>query len=330
MTKIIIDALGADEGPDMVAEALLLARKERDFDAVLVGPKKKLAGALSGLNRLEFMDTDEYIRNDESPVLAIRKKKNSSHVVGMTRLNEEGDVFLSAGSTGALLAGGYFIVKRIKGIDRACLAVSIPSPKGNTLLLDSGANMDTDPHTLYQFALLGQAYLEASGLKDRPRVGLLNVGSEEGKGDKRSLETYRLLKESTLNFVGNIEAREILDGACDILVTDGFAGNVALKTLEGAVMTMLSGLKGALGSSLKTKLGGLLIKSALKDFLKDYNYKDRGGAPLLGISKPVYKAHGNSTAHSFKSAILEALDYAESGVEAKIIQMMNDMEEGNE
>lgn len=318
MTKIIIDALGSDEGPSMAAEAVQLAMKEKEFEAVLVGPDNILKPYFKDYSNVEIIHTDVYIENTESPVKAIRKKKDASIVLGLNRLNEDGDVLLSAGSTGALLAGGYFITKRLKGIDRACLSVAIPNPKGGTVLVDGGANMDTSPEVLVQFAVLGHAYCKAALKIDNPRLALLNVGTEEGKGDKRSIETYELLKNSSLNFIGNVEAREILTGSCDVLVTDGFAGNIALKTLEGAVKVMLSGIKTAIYSSSKTKIAGFLLKDALKDLLKDYNFKERGGAPLLGVRKPVYKAHGNSSAEVFKVAILEALDYAESKVEDQI------------
>lgn len=326
MAKIIIDAFGSDEGPEMVANAVKLARQEKDFEAILVGPKEQMYPVLEGVDKVEFIHTENFIENTESPVMAIRKKKDASIVLALQRLNEEGDVLLSAGSTGALLGGGYFITKRLEGIHRACLAVWVPNPHGGTILVDSGANMDTSPEILYQFAVLGAAYSEADLGVERPRVGLLNVGSEEGKGDKRAIETYKLLKDSSLNFVGNVEARDILNGVCDVLVTDGFAGNIALKTLEGAASSLLGALKKSIYSSTKSKIGGWLIKDAMKEALKDYSLDNRGGAPLLGIKKPVYKAHGNSNAEVFKIAIMEALAYAESHVEDRIIRILAEKE----
>lgn len=320
MTKIIIDGLGADLGSAMVCDALKIALKQRKFEAVVVGPEKIFKDALSEYKeQLEFIDTEEYVTNEESPVFAIRKKKNSSIVLGLNRLNEDdADVILSAGSTGALLAGGYFITKRLQGFERACLAVIVPNPEGGTVLLDCGATMDTTPEILCQFAILGNAYAKYTLHRDNPRIGLLNVGLEEGKGDRRTSTTYQLLKEMPVNFIGNVEARSILEAHCDVIVADGYSGNIALKSIEGTAKTVLSALKKGILSGIKTKIGGLLLKSVFKDVLKDYNYKAYGGAPLLGIKKPLYKAHGNSSAETFALAINEALDFAESGMLQKI------------
>lgn len=326
MAKIIIDAFGSDQGPTMVANAVKLARQEKDFETILVGPEDQMKPILEGVDKVEYIQTENYIENEESPVMAIRKKKDASIVLGLQRLNEEGDVLLSAGSTGALLGGGYFITKRLEGIERACLAVWLPNPHGGTILVDSGANMDTTPEILLQFAVLGSAYSEADLGITRPRVGLLNVGTEEGKGDKRAVDTYKLLQDSSLNFIGNVEGRDILNGVCDVLVTDGFAGNVALKTLEGAASSLLGALKKSIYSSTKSKIGGWLLKDAMKEALKGYSLDNRGGAPLLGIRRPVYKAHGNSNAEVFKIGILEALAYAESHVEDRILKILAEKE----
>lgn len=318
--KLIIDALGSDEGAVMVAEATKLAMERRDFDVVLVGPKNQMEPILSSyLGRIEWIDTNEYIANDEHPVLAIRRKKQSSTVLGLQRLNESDcDGFLTAGSTGALLAGGYFITKRIAGIERACLAAVIPNAAGGTVLVDTGANMDTTPEILFQFGVMGAAYMSEVLGRDNPRVGLINVGAEPGKGDKRTQQTYELLKDSDLNFVGNIEARGLLDGNCDVLVADGFSGNVALKTLEGTAKTLFLEIKKGIYSSTKTKIGGALLKGVFKGVASTYDYKAYGGAPLLGTRKPLYKAHGNSGAQTFALAISELLHYASSRVEEKI------------
>lgn len=318
--KIIIDALGADQGPSMVAEAVAAAMQQREFDCVLVGPKAEMAATIDRFsNRIEVIDTDVRIMNEEHPVMAIRRKKNSSLVLGLNRLNEtDRGVFLTAGSTGALLAGGYFITGRLPGIERACIAAAIPNPKGETVLVDTGANMDTTPKIQLQFAHLGSAFVASKGKTDRPRVGLLNVGAEPTKGDKRAQETYELLSSSSLNFVGNIEARELLDGKCDVLVADGFAGNVALKALEGTAKTLFDEIKKGVYSSFLTKLGGALLKPVFRNLKETYNYKAHGGAPLLGVKKPLFKAHGDSDADTFRLAILEALDYAGQGVEERI------------
>lgn len=319
MTKIIIDAFGADEGPAMVARAVRMAREKRAFEACVVGPEASLS-LLNDLDGVEILPTDEYVTNEEAPTFAIRRKKNASIVLALHRLNEVGDVLLSAGSTGALLAGGYFITKRIKGMERLCLAPLIPRENGGLLLADAGATMDTTPEMLLQFAQITALYAERALGRANPQIGLLNVGTEAEKGDKRTQETYRRLEESGLHFIGNVEARDILTAPIDVLIADGFAGNVALKSLEGAARTLTQILKGALLQSFKTKLGAVLIKDALKEAMEPFDYRGHGGAPLLGARKPLYKAHGNSSAETFALAILEALDFAESGVIQRITE----------
>ena len=330
MTKMIIDALGSDQGPDMVAKAIAKSLQTRDFEGVFVGPKETFERYLSDYSsKMTLLETEEYIENSESPVHALRKKKSSATVLGLNRLNEEdARVFLSAGSTGALLAGGYFITKRLKGIDRACLAATIPNPSGGCLLVDTGANMDCTPSYLLQFAILASSYAKKTLGKKDPKVGLLNIGLEEGKGDKRSLETYDLLKESSLHFIGNVEARDILDPHCDILIADGFVGNTALKVLEGVAKTFMNLIQSSIYQSTKTKIGGLLLKDSLKEKLGVYDYKAYGGAPLLGLRKAIYKAHGNSTVDSFSLAISEAIDFAESFEPDEITQGIEEIENG--
>ncbi|MDD7433585.1 MAG: phosphate acyltransferase PlsX [Peptoniphilaceae bacterium] len=322
MTKIIIDCYGSDRGPSMVAEGVRLAREKRDFDCVLVGPESIMRTGLKDLTGIEFCDTEEYITNEEAPVMAIRRRKNTSNVIALNRLNEDGDVLLSAGSTGALMAGGYFITKRVPGMKRLCLAVILPNGNQGTLLCDVGASMDTTPQILHQFALAASAYAREVMHIDSPRIGLLNVGTEEEKGDLRSTEAYQLLKNSDLNFVGNVEARELLIPPCDVVISDGFAGNVAIKTMEGTASVLMHVLKKALKSGPLTMLGALLVKKALKQALKDYDYHQYGGAPMLGTRKPIYKAHGNSTAQTFALAISEALNYAESGASQRIFDAL--------
>ncbi|WP_071705654.1 phosphate acyltransferase PlsX [Murdochiella vaginalis] len=314
MTKLIIDALGSDAGPKMVASAIRSALSHRAFSCVVVGPSSVLSPTLKDLRQVEIVDTDVSITNDESPVFAIRRKKQSSLVLAFSRLNADGDVLLSAGSTGALLAGGYFLTKRITGMERMCLVPTIPHVNGGILLADAGATMDTTPAMLLQFAQISAAYAERALGKSQVKVGLLNVGQEAEKGDKRAVETHRLLEESDLRFVGNVEARDILFADCDVLVADGFAGNIALKSMEGTAKFALQTLKNVLYSNAKTKLGGLLIKKNLKQAFGALDYRAHGGAPLLGARKAIYKAHGNSTAETFALAIAEALDFAESGV----------------
>lgn len=316
MRKIIIDGLGADQGPEMVGQALALAMKKNpDFEAVLVGPKVDFAPFLEPYSeRIEWIETDQVISNDESPVMAIRRKKDASMVLAFQRLKaEDVHVLLSAGSTGALLAGATFITKRMKGVKRCCLAPILPNLGGRDIILaDAGANMDTTPEMLIQFAVLASAYArEALGIS-RPRIGTLSVGVEDHKGDERVRKTADLLRKTDLDYIGNVEARDLLDVGSDIVLADGFSGNIAMKTAEGIAEALFSLIKEAIMSGPLTKLGGLLLKDALKDRFKSLDYKRHGGAPLLGAQKPVFKAHGNSNPETFALAIQEALDYAKN------------------
>lgn len=322
--KIVIDALGSDKGYEMIASGLAMAMKKDDtFKAVLVGPENKIKEILKeekvDFSRLEFIDTDVYIENEDEPVRALRKKKNSTTVLGLNYINNEGaDGFISAGSTGALLAGSLFITKRINNVERAFLAAILPNGSKGMVLADTGANMDTSAQILYQFAQMASIYSERFLKISNPRLGLLNVGVEAGKGNKLSKETYNLLQASKLNFIGNIEAREVLNNACDILITDGFAGNVLLKSVEGTASTLIREIKSSIMSSFKTKIGGVLIKPAMKEVLAKYNSKEYGGAALLGVKVPIYKAHGNSDAGNFRNAILEFIDLINSKVVEEI------------
>lgn len=314
MKEIIIDALGSDLGPQMVRDALEIAGSKRDFKAKIVGPEDVFSDLIRNNKNFSLIACQDYITNDESPALAIRRKKNSSTVLGLEALNAGGDVFLSAGSTGALLAGGYFISKRLPGFKRACLAPVIPNLNGDLLMADVGASMDVDPKALFQFAELTSVYVGRVMHKDSPGIALLNIGSEADKGDKRARETYELLQDSELNFIGNVEARDIVTADVDIIITDGFSGNIALKALEGTAKVLLKLLKDTFMKNIKTKIAALMLKDDLKKTMSRLDYKAHGGAPLLGLRKALYKAHGNSDANTFALAIIEALDYAESGV----------------
>lgn len=314
MREIIIDALGSDAGPQMVRDAIIKARSKIDFKATIVGPEGFFSDLLDDYEDFSLIDCNSFITNDESPALAIRRKKDSSTVLALNKLNERGDVFLTAGSTGALLAGGYFISKRLDNCKRACLAPTIPNINGDLIMADVGASMDVDPETLLQFAKITSAYAEKVLNKKNPALGLLNIGSEADKGDKRSRETFELLSASKLNFIGNIESRDIISCQADVIISEGFSGNIALKAMEGTAKELLSILKKTLMQNAKTKLAGLLIKNDLKKALSNLDYKKHGGAPLLGVKKALYKAHGNSNADSFALAIEEAINFAESGL----------------
>ena len=324
--KILIDTFGADNGPKVLVDGAILALREKDFLPVFVGNEEEIEKLIDGrISKYEIINTDEYISNDEDPVRAIRRKKNSSLVLAYNKLKEEGyDGLLSAGSTGAILAGGIFISKRIEGIDRPSLATPLPTTGEYTLLMDTGANMDCKPAYLEEFAIMGKVFLENVVHIDKPKIGLLNVGVESHKGDKLTKEAYELLSESNLNFVGNIEARDLFSGKVNVIVADGFAGNVAIKTAEGVISLFKSQMKEILYKSFKTKLAGLAIKDDLSKQMGKFSSQNIGGVPLLGVKSYVYKAHGNSNDIAISNAILGLLDYINMDVIEKIQGELND------
>lgn len=308
--KLIIDTLGSDAGYKEIVAGVLEACEYTDSSYLLVGPeeeiRKQIEASEVSLERFEFIDTNEYIHNEDEPVKSIRRKKDSSIVLALNKLNEqEYDGFISAGSTGALLAGGLFITKRIDNVERAIIGAALPTKNGSTMLVDTGAVMDSTPEMQEQFALMGSVYAQRVLNVERPKVFLLNVGVEEGKGDIRTKKVFELLKNNKkINFQGNIEAREALSGNADVIVTDGFAGNILLKAIEGVAGLLFKEIKEGIMSSAKSKLGGLLVKDTFKQIANSYNYKEIGAAMLLGVNKPIFKAHGSSDAQAIKNAIL--------------------------
>ena len=320
--KLIFDINGGDNKAEIIKGAID-ASKEFDKEVILVGREDFIKENLQELDydkeKIEIINASENIENNEEPVLALRKKKDSSIVKAMTLLKEKkADALISAGSTGALLGGGIFLVGRIKGIKRGVLPTLIPGLKSNTLVIDSGANMDTSPELLEEFAVLGDIFLREYYKMESPRIGLLNVGAEEGKGNKLYKEAYQKLKESDFNFVGNIEARDIMNNDVDILVCDGFDGNVLLKSIEGVVdFATKSVFHGIARSDLDDK-----SKKAFTDFLmnkfKNLDAKEVGGTILLGIDGNIIKAHGNSDAKAIKNAAKYAIDIVESNIVEKI------------
>jgi glycerol-3-phosphate acyltransferase PlsX len=310
--RIAIDAMGGDHAPKSAVEGAVQAVKEYGVEVCLVGQASEIHKYLNEEdkknNKISIVDASEVVSNQESPVTAIKQKKDSSLVVGL-KLVKEGacHAFLSAGSTGAFLAGSLLKVGRIKGIDRPALSPLIPTTKGSCMIIDAGANADCKPKNLQQFAIMGSIYMEkVMGIKN-PRVGLLNVGSEEGKGNELTKQGFELLKGlKNINFTGNIEAREVAEGACDVCVCDGFAGNVLLKTTEGVAEAIFDILKGIFMESAATKVAALLLKKGLKSFKKKFDYKEYGGAPFMGIDGIMIKAHGSSDAKAFKNGIRQA------------------------
>ncbi len=312
--RIAIDAMGGDFAPkEMVQGGLIALQKDPRIELIMVGDEEKVAAELGSFrgdkSRIRIVHASEVIGFDEQPTMAIRKKKNSSIVLGLKLVKEkEADAFVSAGSTGALLAGGLFILGRIKGISRPALTVFVPTPKGNPMLLDVGANADVKPKNLQEFALMGSLYYEKIIGKSRPKVALLNNGSEEGKGSELTKEAYRLISEQkNINFIGNIEGRDVTEVVADVVVTDGFTGNVYIKTAEGIASIIMSTLKESFLSSTKGKIAGLLMKNNIKTLKSAFNSEEIGGAPFLGVDGVLIKAHGNSNAYAFSNAIFQAV-----------------------
>ena len=325
--KILIDTYGADNGAQATIEGAILAKQTRDFTPVFIGNEREIKLIIHDrIHDYEIIHTNEFISNDEDPVRAIRKKKDASIVLAYQKAKEAGyDGIISAGSTGALLAGGLFLAGRIDGIKRACLAAEIPSiDGGQSLLMDTGANMDCKPEYLYEFALMGSVFLKNVMGISNPSIGLLNVGVEEHKGNKLTKETYNLLKESQLNFVGNIESRDLFTGKVDILIADGFDGNIAIKTAEGVLKLMANQLKELIYKSRKNKIAGGLLKKDIKSLAQVFSTDKVGGAPLLGVKSYVYKAHGNTNEVAFSNAILGLMDYVETNTIEKIEGELND------
>lgn len=317
--RVIIDGMGGDNAPSEIVRGAIDALKEYDIDLLIVGKEDLIRAELKKYDykkeKVEILHADEVISNEEDPAFAIRRKKNSSLVVGMKALTEgKGDVIVSAGSTGAILAGGLFIVKRIKGIQRAALTSVYPTINGLSLLVDAGANTDSKPEYLQQFALMGSIYMEKVMGIDNPKVGLANIGTEEGKGNELAKTTYDLLKESNINFIGNVEGRDIPYGVADVIVADGFVGNMILKVTEGVALSLFGQLKDAFLKNTKNKIGALLLKSSLKELKSKIDYREYGGAPLLGTKQPIIKAHGSSDAYAIKNAIRQGINFVERDV----------------
>ena len=330
MIKVAVDAMGGDYAPSqMVAGAIAAANLRKDIQVVLVGRKEDVEKELSGKDyphdRIQIAHASEVIATEEPPVNAIRKKKDSSIVVGMNLVKKgEADAFVSAGSSGAVLVGGQVIVGRIKGVERPPLAPLIPTEKGVSLLIDCGANVDARPSHLVQFARMGSIYMEhVMGVKN-PRVAIVNIGAEEEKGNALVKETFPLLKACTdINFTGSIEAREIPHGGADVIVCEAFVGNVILKLYEGVGATLISKVKAGMMTSLKSKIGALLVKPALKETLKSFDASQYGGAPLLGLKGLVVKNHGNSKANEVCNSIIQCVTFKEQGINEKIKESLS-------
>lgn len=317
---IAVDGMGGDLAPKEVIAGCIEALNEfKDLKFLITGPEDLLNKELSNYeydkNLLSIIDAKEVISSNEPPVMAIRKKKDSSLNKALNLVkSKEADAIISAGSTGAFMAGALFIVGRIKGIDRPALAPIMPGKNSPFMIIDVGANAECKPDNLLQFAAMGKVYFEKILKKDNPSVGLVNIGAEEEKGNELTKAAYTLLKESNLNFIGNVEPRDIPTGDVNVLVCDGFVGNTVLKMYEGTAFTIFDILKEEIMSSFSTKIGGALLKPVFKNIKKKFDYKEYGGAAFLGVNGICVKAHGSSDKRAFKNAVRQCINYHNNNI----------------
>lgn len=323
--KIIVDAMGGDNAPSEICAGAIEAAEQFGYTISLVGRVEVILKTLADMGislpkGVEIVNAADVIGGEESPTRVVVEKKDSSMVVGLKLLADGGgDAFVSAGSTGALLSAATLIVKRVKGIRRAAMAPVVPTMTGNTVIIDCGANSECTPEYLLQFAFMGAFYSEKILGVSNPRVGLLNIGSEPTKGGELQVLTYNLLvSHSAINFVGNVEARDVMLGAVDVVVCDGFSGNVLLKAIEGTALFINGEIKKMFTKSIVTKAAAVAVKSGISEFKKKLDYRETGGTALIGISKPVIKAHGSSDALAIKSAIRQAAENAAGDVAGEI------------
>jgi len=337
--RIIIDAMGGDNAPEEIVRGALEAAKDFGVDITLVGKGEEILRVAErmGLNKfprgVEIVNATDVIDMDDDPTAAMRTKKDSSMVVGFTLLRDgRGDAFVSAGNTGAILAGATLIVKRVRGIRRAAMAPIIPNTSGGFILIDCGANSECTPEYLLQFAHMGSLYAQDALKLQSPRVGLLNIGSERTKGTTLQVEAYDLLEKAAadggLNFIGNVEPKEVMNGVCDVLVCDGFTGNVLLKALEGVAGFIMAELKALYLRNIVTKLSALVMKKHVGGLKAKLNPDTIGGTAMLGISKPVLKAHGSSNAMAIRSAISQAMSSVESNFADRLLENVDRMKIG--
>lgn len=319
--RLAVDAMGGDNAPkEIVLGAMKAIENYKDVHIVLVGDEKKIREHLTNEERIEILHTEEVILGTDEPVRAVRRKKTASMVLAAQQVADgHADACISAGNTGALMAAGLFIVGRIEGIERPALAPTLPTVGGEGfLLLDVGANADAKPEHLVQYAIMGSIYSEKARGISRPRVGLLNIGTEEKKGNELVRNTFELLKDADINFIGNVESRDLLDGAADVVVADGFTGNMVLKTIEGTAMSVFKMLKTALTSSFKSKMAAAVLKPDLAVLKNKMDYTEYGGAGLFGLKAPVIKAHGSSDANAVYNSIRQAREMVENDVSGTI------------
>ncbi len=340
--KIILDAMGGDLAPEAPVLGAIAASRDFGAQITLVGRGEEILAVMKkhGIRDLpegmEIAHADDVVDMHDDPASIVHKRKNSSMVVGLKMLADgQGDAFVSAGSTGALLTGATLLVKRVKGIRRAAMGPAMPNKTGGkTVILDCGANAECTPEFLLQFGLVGSLYAKRYLGVENPKIGLLNIGTEDSKGTDLQKQAYALLQDAAdqglINFVGNVEARDVPLGAVDVVVCDGFSGNVLLKSIEGTAMFMGSQLKKMFNKNLLTKIGGLFSKSGINDIKKLMDYREIGGTPFLGIRKAVIKAHGSSDEIAFRNAIAQAMDAANSNIAQELEAMLAQIKENNQ
>lgn len=336
MSRIVVDAFGGDHAPSCCVQGAALARQKWGMEIALVGQEEAIRSCAAkegvSLDGIDIIPAGGVIEMCDDPGEILKSKKDCSMAEGLRRVAAgEGDAFVSAGSTGALVMGSTFYIKRIQGVKRAALAVTVPTPKQPYLLIDSGANVECRPEMLQSFGIMGSVYMERVMGVVSPRVGLLNVGTEESKGGELQHAAFSLLKASPLHFIGNVEARDVPGGGCDVLVCDGFSGNVVLKLTEGAASSLMGMIKGVFLSGTAGKLAALLVKKKMAALKRTLDYSETGGAPLMGVRSPVIKAHGSSSAKAIMNAIHQAAVFAESNAIEAITQAVAQVaEEGRQ
>ena len=335
--NIMIDGMGGDHAPEEIVKGAVQAAKEISGTVSIIGREERINECLQALNwngdNIEVVNATEVISNNESPAMAVRKKKDSSISKGMRMLKEgEVDAFISGGSTGALLSAGLLILGRIRGIKRPAIAAFFPKIGMNdtSLILDCGANAESRPEYLLQYGIMGSIFVEKEKGIENPEVMLLNVGAEEEKGDPLHKESFELLRNADINFKGNCEGRDVPFGCCDVVVTDGFSGNVFLKSSEGVALAVMKRIKQKMTEGLAAKAGALLSYNKLKEIKKEFDYSEEGGAPILGLKGPVLKIHGSSKANAVYNAILKAVPYVEQDVTALIENAITEKSSGEE
>lgn len=331
--RIILDGMGGDNAPAAVVEGAVLASAQIQHEIVIVGKAELIEEELKKYKydstKITVEDAREVITCDEAPVRAVRSKKDSSIVKGLNMVKSgDGDIFISAGSTGALLSGGLFILGRIQGIDRPAIASIYPIVGGRaSLLVDAGANSECKPNNLLEFGMMGNIYMEKVLGRENAKVGLVNIGAEAAKGNTLTKAAYELLEQSNMNFIGNVEARDVPKGVCDVIVADGFTGNVILKLTEGLAWNILQVIKKKFTDGFKAKLGAALLIDKLSQLKSEFDYSEYGGAPILGVKGPIVKMHGSSNANAVKNTILKGIPYAEGRVVETIQNSVLEIEE---